>query len=273
MPEALSAVMDYLFDVVGLNRVAACHDVDNPRSDLYKRIHKGLKQSGSSNAHRRAATQARQEHIVRTISVADGIVGVCLFTVLLVPRFGMMGVWVGQLLGCAFCVLLILIFACWYNRKLPISLDRLMCFPENFGVPEENRIDITARSLDEVVNLSRRIWDFCETHSIPERRKNYASLCTEELAGNIVLHGFRDNKKHSIDIRVSCVNEEVIVCFKDDGVPFNPQEAAQLFDDEDKGLHAGGNAFHNIGLRLVSRIAGSMTYQNMFGLNILTIVL
>ena len=32
MPEALSAVMDHLFDVVGLNRVAACHDANNPKS-------------------------------------------------------------------------------------------------------------------------------------------------------------------------------------------------------------------------------------------------
>ncbi len=32
MPEALKAVMDYLFDVVGLNRVAACHDVNNAKS-------------------------------------------------------------------------------------------------------------------------------------------------------------------------------------------------------------------------------------------------
>ena len=32
MPEALRAVMDYLFDTVELNRVAACHDVNNPKS-------------------------------------------------------------------------------------------------------------------------------------------------------------------------------------------------------------------------------------------------
>ena len=32
MPEALEAVMDYLFDVVGLNRIAACHDVNNIKS-------------------------------------------------------------------------------------------------------------------------------------------------------------------------------------------------------------------------------------------------
>ena len=32
MPEALRGVMDYLFDTVGLNRIAACHDVNNPKS-------------------------------------------------------------------------------------------------------------------------------------------------------------------------------------------------------------------------------------------------
>ena len=32
MPEALRAVMDYLFDTVGVNRIAACHDVNNPKS-------------------------------------------------------------------------------------------------------------------------------------------------------------------------------------------------------------------------------------------------
>ena len=32
MPEALRAVMGYLFDTVGLNRIAACHAVDNPKS-------------------------------------------------------------------------------------------------------------------------------------------------------------------------------------------------------------------------------------------------
>lgn len=32
MPEALKAVMDYLFDVVDLNRIAACHDLNNPKS-------------------------------------------------------------------------------------------------------------------------------------------------------------------------------------------------------------------------------------------------
>ena len=45
MPEALMAVMDYLFDVVGLNRVAACHDANNPKSGRVMEK-AGMKQEG-----------------------------------------------------------------------------------------------------------------------------------------------------------------------------------------------------------------------------------
>ncbi|MCR5602448.1 MAG: ATP-binding protein [Lachnospiraceae bacterium] len=211
------------------------------------------------------------ERIVRFISVSDGIVGVCLFTFLLISRYGMVGVWLGQVLGSLFNVLIIVLYVSIYNRKPPVNLERIMCFDEDFGVPEDNRIDITVHSMDEVINLSEQIWAFCEKHGIGGRRSYYSSLCTEELAGNIVRHGFRDKKAHSIDIRVSYINEEIVICFKDDGIPFNPEEASRLFSTEGIGSNKGEKAFHNIGLHLVSRISRTMTYQNTFGLNILTI--
>ncbi len=68
------------------------------------------------------------------------------------------------------------------------------------------------------------------------------------------------------------MNDEIVICFKDDGIPFNPEEASRLFEAERSGEHEDGKTFHNIGLQLVSRISKSMTYQNTFGLNILTIV-
>ncbi len=212
------------------------------------------------------------EKIVRTISVSDGIIGVCLFNLLLVPRFGMTGVWLGQVLGSVFNVLLILINAFLYNKKPPVTLERLLCFGRDFGVPEDNRIDITVHSMDDVIYLSEQIWTFCKKHDLSGRRCYYSSLCTEELAGNIVRHGFNDKKKHSIDIRVSYVNEDIVICFKDDGLPFNPEEASRLFCAEDTVSQKDTAAFDNIGLRLVSRISGSMNYQNTFGLNILTII-
>ncbi len=54
MSEALKGVMDYLFDVVGLNRVAANHDVNNSRSGRVMEkagmIQEGiLRQAGKNN--------------------------------------------------------------------------------------------------------------------------------------------------------------------------------------------------------------------------------
>ena len=45
MPEALKAVMDYLFDTAGMNRVSACHDANNPKSGRVMEK-AGMKQEG-----------------------------------------------------------------------------------------------------------------------------------------------------------------------------------------------------------------------------------
>ena len=45
MPEALRAVMDYLFDTVGLRRIAACHATGNPKSGRVM-AKAGMKQEG-----------------------------------------------------------------------------------------------------------------------------------------------------------------------------------------------------------------------------------
>lgn len=206
----------------------------------------------------------QREKIVRCVSVIDGIAGICLFALILIPALGMNGMWFSQLLGCTVSALALYVYAAVHNRKPWCSLREIMCFPEEFGVPDEDRIDISVRGMDEVINISQKVWDFCEAHGISGKQKNCASLCVEELAGNIVQHGFKDGKKHCIDIRVSCVKEDVMLSIKDDGRAFNPTEAAKLFDPDDKA--------HNIGLRIATGMTKKMSYQNTFGLNILTMV-
>lgn len=54
MPEALGAVINYLFDEVHLNRIAASHDVENPKSGRVMdkagmRLEGVLRQSGKNN--------------------------------------------------------------------------------------------------------------------------------------------------------------------------------------------------------------------------------
>ena len=81
---------------------------------------------------------------------------------------------------------------------------------------------------------------------------------------NVIDHGFtKDKKDHSVDVRVVCKDDEVIIRIKDDCVPFDPQERNHIAE--------GGDASSNIGIRMVFSIAKSIRYQNLFGLNALTI--
>ena len=84
------------------------------------------------------------------------------------------------------------------------------------------------------------------------------------MAGNIVEHGFtKDRKKHSIDIHVVHKDDTIIMRIRDDCVPFNPQERLELTDPKDP--------MKNVGIRIVYQIAQSIEYQNILGLNVLTI--
>ena len=117
--------------------------------------------------------------------------------------------------------------------------------------------------MDEVINISQRIQDQCLQRGIDERRAYIAGLSMEEMAGNIISHGFtKDHKKHTVDVRVAFKNDDVIMRIKDDCRPFDPQERFRMAGDQDKGA--------NIGLRTVFGIAKEIDYQNILGLNVLT---
>ena len=203
-------------------------------------------------------------NIVRAITVVDGLVAMSVLSLLLVPSLGMMGVWIAQIFAGVVLVSVIFVYSIIYNRSIPTSLEKMICIPEDLGSPDDSRIDISIKNMDDVTNVSEMVWNFCRSHGIDDRRTNCASLCVEELAGNIIRHGSAQVKNPGIDIRISYIKDNINIGIKDNCKAFNPKEAAGLFLPED--------VTHNIGLRIVSRISKSMSYQNTLGLNMLTIV-
>lgn len=142
--------------------------------------------------------------------------------------------------------------------------QRVVQVPNTFGAESEARLDISVQNMDEVLTVSKRVGEFCRRRGIDSRRGYMASLCMEEMAGNIVEHGFtKDHKRHSIDIRVVHKDDDVILRIRDDCVPFNPRERKALTDPHD--------ILKNAGIRIVYQIAKSVEYQNLLGLNVLTI--
>ena len=69
-------------------------------------------------------------------------------------------------------------------------MEELMVIPDSFGAPPSERMDLTVKNTEEVVSISEEIQSFCEAHGIDRRRAYLSGLSMEEMASNIVQHGF-----------------------------------------------------------------------------------
>lgn len=209
--------------------------------------------------------QTSDRHIpVHILSALDGLVGVVAFSALLMPAMKLNGLYVANVLNGLIAPVFVLIYACIYNKRFPKNIDELMSMPPTFGVPVYGRIDIAVHDMESVIGISGTLQEFCEKSHIDKRRAFYASLCLEEMVGNVIEHGFtKDKKKHSVHVCVACKRETLIMSVKDDCVPFNIEQRLKMIDKNDVAK--------NIGIRLVSGIASSIHYQNILGMNVLTI--
>lgn len=208
--------------------------------------------------------------IIRLAKNADtptkqlAVVPVVLLSVLLVPSMGVDGVYIANVLNGVATTVTVVLYAVVKNRGVPENMEQLMVIPKDFGAAEDDIIDITVNKMEQVVNISQQVQRFCLSKGIDTRRAFFAALAVEELAGNVVEHGFKkDNKDHSADIRVVCKGQDIILRIKDDCQPFNPQEYRNMINPQDSAK--------NIGIRIVFAMDSEVKYQNILGLNAITI--
>ena len=209
--------------------------------------------------------QSSGKHVLVNIMTAfDGFIGVCLFSLILVPAISINGVYWATILNSVFADLILVIYSIIRNKRFPRTMDDYMVVPADFGVAEGDRIDMTVRDMEDVVTISMKVNEFCREKGIDEKRSYHASLFMEEMAGNVVDHGFsRDKKTHLIDIRVAKKGNELILRIKDDCKPFDPASMKDLFDKDDPSK--------NMGIRMIYAMAEKVEYHNILGLNVLTI--
>ena len=207
-----------------------------------------------------------KKFMMHLLPLVDGVLGAAIPTALLMPFMGMNSVYWANVINGMVTTLIIVGYACIRNRRFPKNMAELMVIPKTFGVRREDRLDMTVRSMEEVLCVSRRVQAFCAEKGVDRRRSYLAALMVEEMAGNIVSHGFRkDQKSHSVDLRVAYKGEELILRIKDDCIPFDPSERQKILYPED--------VTRNIGIRMVFSLARDIRYQNILGMNALTILL
>lgn len=208
-----------------------------------------------------------KQGLVHVLSILDGVVCVSAFSALLMPFLGMDGVYAANILNGIVALLVIYLYARIKNGKIPRSMDELMVIPDSFGADALDRMDISVSSMEQIVSISVKVQMFCQSRGIDKRRASLSGLALEEMAGNIVEHGFTkgNRRKHSIDVRVIHRGETVLLRIKDDCAPFNPEDFQKMT--------AHNDAAQNIGIRMIYAMAREVKYQNILGLNVLTVII
>ena len=201
---------------------------------------------------------------VHASSIVDGYFSVVIPSLILAPVMGALGVWWATPIGIVITVLVYPIYACIYWRHIPKNVDEWLLFKDGFGVKDEDRLCINVESIEDVIGSSEQIQNFVLNKGYAKRTAYFSSLAMEEMSGNIVNHGFNaDEKKHDMDVRVVSMKDGIMLRIKDNCKPFNPVEMNKLLNPEDPTK--------NIGIRMVSKLSDEFSYQNMLGLNVLTI--
>ena len=208
-----------------------------------------------------------KQGLVNVLSAFDGVVGVVLFSLILMPSMSLNGLYLAIILNSvAAGIFIVFGYSVLMNRRLPRTMDEFMVIPAGFGVSEKDRMDVSVHSMEDVVTVSARVSDFCRRKGIDGRRSYLAGLFLEEMAGNVVDHGFgKDGRKHSVDIRVVHKDDDLILRIKDDCIPFDPMERKDIMDPDDP--------MKNIGIRMVYAMASKVDHRNILGLNVLTLTL
>lgn len=162
-------------------------------------------------------------------------------------------------------LIIMYIIACIRKKGLARNFDDMLFLDKGFEA--ENKYSMTITGINEVVSVSRGIEDLCKNSGIDSRRSMLSGLCMEEMAANVVEHGFKKDKKkdHSINIFACVENDEVLLRLRDNCVKFDPRSKLEMYTQDDPTK--------NVGIKMVSKIAKEMNYQTTFGMNVLTIKL
>ena len=179
---------------------------------------------------------------------------------LLVLLMGGRGVWFASLISLGLMLITALLLILFHPNGKGFNDKRLLLY-KGFGIEAGQELSISATTKEEVVGMSRLSGLFCQENGISKSRAFILSLCVEEMAMNILNHGFTGKKPvyilPQIDIRFLIKNDEIILRIRDNGIPFNPVEQYEM-SHEDKEDPA-----KNLGIRLTMKMSTDVSYFNM----------
>ena len=174
--------------------------------------------------------------------------------------FGINGIWIAFPAGSVLTIVTYGIMMFMKRRR--VSMEVLFPIPKDCDVPDDMKIVRTIHTLEQVSSMSEDIQHFCLDRGIEQRRSMFVALCLEEMAANIVEHGFTRGKGHySVDIFVAVMNGDIVLRLRDNCDMFDVVEKYKCWQYDPEHPEKG------IGIHMVMKMAKNVEYINTFGTN------
>lgn len=200
------------------------------------------------------------------VIVADRLIFIVVFVYLLGSLFGAKGIFMAYAASEMSLSLTLFIIMCVKEKTFITSFEKLAGLPDDFGVPEERCIYGYVKTVEDICDFSRTVQSFCIGQKIDGHRAFVAALCIDELARICQSYSLAEKGK-SQTIRVFIdQNDKVVIRLRDDGKPFN-MDKRQSLDEIDESDQTS-----QIGIRLAFDMAETISYNAMYGMNNITII-
>lgn len=204
--------------------------------------------------------------LTHLVCVLDNFLFTCLAAAVLGFAFGINGIWASVLVG-EVLMLITIFFLAWKRvGHMPKCLDDFLFLPEDFDVPQENRLEFSCQDMESVTEASRSAYDFVLGKCGDKKKAVLISLCIEELAGNVIRWGFESEKKNLVDIRIT-YKDQFLLRFRDNCRPFDPKKWLELNQPKGEDVES------NYGIRMTVQRMEDIQYMSTLKLNNLLIKL
>ena len=155
-------------------------------------------------------------------------------------------VWISFILCELLTSATIFMIAAVQKHGLPRDWKDFLFLRKGFGVPEENLFETSIFTEEELTPAVEAVRAFCESNGADARCAELVPLAVNELCGNALRHDFVLGK-HSIDVRVMCMDNSWILRLRDNCNAFDPTAWLREHEEkEDSVLHRLSNEAQNI---------------------------
>ena len=189
------------------------------------------------------------------ISVVEGMLLPALCAFVMSRIAGLTGAWTGFAAGETLTLLLLGILIRKKSGKAPWKDGAYLLLRDDFGAAEDETLELRIRTLEETAGAAKDAGAFCRARGGSERESNRISLCVEEMAANVVRHGFTDGKDRHLSVLILSKPGQWVLRFRDDCKAFDPVHYVP--QGEEQGL----------GIRLVMGITEEAYYTYPMNLN------